>query len=166
MLKSDKLYPRRIKRERLFITEQVKERLIGLPEVIMHTEGIRKALKWDYATYDAFINAKRVPSLEEYLNICDYLGYNLKRDVNYYYANVILTPKEIKRRVMRCFYFIETFSDSCLYIGQELGYTLTAVTNTVNYRMGRSMQMYGHLLKYIQASEKKGGYEDALTLED
>lgn len=142
------LYPKRLaKTEMLYETQAVKYRLKQIAPVLMRGLG-------------------HVWTLDLYLTEALNHGWDLSRDINYCYANVIYPPEEIKRRIRRLYtgrgysHVIE------VELSDEISYCAPTIYSTISYGVLRTVHVYGSLMTYIAKCEQSLGYSDALNFED
>ena len=107
------------------------------------------------------------PSLAIYLTLAGIFNWDLSRDVNYAYANVLYTPSDIKSRLLRIFggnmplrSIIKILSAQSSNKGHWY-----YVEHSLSYGIHRSLKLYGKYMRLISIFEQALGFADALDFE-
>lgn len=156
---------RRDNRECLYVTETVRRRFAGLKaDISARGETIRSvsaAICVHPMRLYQSCNGISYLYLDSYLKLGEFMKWDLRRDVNYIYANVIYQPDELILRLRHI--GIRTYRE----LTHRIGYgTRDMISGSVKYSRKRTLQCFGAILYYISSEEHKAGYPDAIELED
>ena len=162
-------YPGEPEHVRLYMSLSVKDRLESASKYLRaHNWNVRQAYRLTriHASVWNCLMRGQGMNLYSYFEIARYFGWNLLRDPNYYYANVICPPADLARRIERLFpdnynlYAATRFIDDCL------GYRQDTTWKHIYYSPGRDNRKFCEILKWIADGEYQFAWHDALDLED
>lgn len=162
-------YPGEGKTNRLYTTGAMHQRFADLREFIARekvsmTELSRQS-RISAATWST-INNKKSLGLASYLAVGKFLHWDLRRDPNYIYAEVIFPPADLCRRVERLLPDNYNLYAGCRFIDHCLGFSTDTTWRCVNYAPGRDSLKFCHILQWIADGEYQWAYTDAIELEN
>lgn len=172
MYKAVRIYPGNYDgmKEHLHITGSIRERFKELRQTVnrdKHAYGVFvHAMNYDIDGMSAITQLKCYPTIDVYLRIAEMFEWDLSRDVNYAYAEVLYPPEDIIRRCRRV--IVDTPHLNILSYGIQgiIGYDLPTIMDTLTYGKLRCSMCYGKMMLYVSDQERAQGYADALDLEE
>lgn len=172
MYRAIRLYPGNYDgmKEHLLITEGVKYRFNALKEAVKHDRGaygdFTRAMNYSLEGIMAITQLKCYPTLDIYLKLAEVFSWNLSRDVNYAYAEVLYPPEELIRRCRRVITDTPHLNILSYTIQGKIGYDLPTIADTLTYGKWRCSMCYGRLMLYVRERERLMQYHDALDFEE
>lgn len=172
MYKASRIYPGNYDgmKEHLYITSSIRERF----------RLLRASVNTDKSAYATFVHAmdydiegmsvitqlKCYPTIDRYLRLAEAFEWDITRDVNYAYAEVLYPPEDIIRRCRRVIADTRHLNILSYTIQGIIGYDLPTIADTLTYGKWRCSICYGKLLQYVQSQEREKQYADVLDIEE
>lgn len=172
MYKALRLYPGNYDGadEHVYITDAVRKRFNDMRKSVNtdRKELLKflKAIDYRLELQTDILKIKLLPNIDVYLRLAEAFDWDLSRDVNYAYANVLYPPEEIKRRIVRQYPDVAHMLGMCGRLKRKIGYDLETLRDTIMYGEKRCSMCYGHLMFFLKKLEIAGGVHDPLDLEE
>ena len=161
-------YPGENKANRLYTTGAMHQRFASVREFIAHGNislaELARQSRIPVSTW-SFIKNKKPLGLATYLAVGKYLHWDLRRDPNYIYAEVVYSPADLCRRVERLLPDNYNLYAGCRFIDQCLNFKTDTTWRCVNYAPGRDSFKFCCVLQWIADGEYQWAYSDAIDLE-
>lgn len=117
------------------------------------------------SVWNALINRGSI-NLRSYLQLSGWYSWDLSRDVNYIYAEMVYSPAELVHRVERLFPDNYNLYACCRLIDTYNRLSPDTTWRNINYAPGRKVEDFGDILYWVAAQEREWGFVNPLDLED